>query len=55
MDPWLILTLYISGFMVTARPWEELQFSKGTSIIGWLSSLHPEDEGVNEEMIFHSL
>ena len=55
VDPWLILTLYISRFMLAARPWEELQSSKGTSIIGRLSSLHPEDEGANEEMIFHSL
>lgn len=48
-------TLYISGFVMTARPRKELGFSKGTSTSGWVSSLNSDEEGVNEEMIFHSL
>lgn len=54
VDQGLIITLYISGFTVRTRPWEELHFSRGTSISGRLSSLDSE-VGVNEEMIFHSL
>lgn len=54
-DKWQEITLYISGFTMRDRPWEELGFSKGTSISGRFSCLESDDEGVNEEMIFHSL
>lgn len=55
VDKWQKITLYISGFTMTERAWEELGLSRGTSISGPFASLESGDDGVNEEMIFHSL